>query len=102
MFITISFINANVGPEQPAGVSPIARRIPCPIDVVTPYHEGSDNEEEIARNLEGLTHGISEYAWIGDMPRWYQRHTVGVSDRICRLLSRVARAVSCYHDHHAE
>ena len=60
----ISLVYADVGPERLAGMSPIARRIPCPIDVVTPYQEGSDNEEDIARNLEGLTHGISEYAWI--------------------------------------
>ena len=78
----ISLVYADVGPEQTARMSPIARRYPRPIDVVAPYQEGSDNKEEIARNLDGLTHGIPEYAWIGDMPRWYQRHTLGVSDRI--------------------
>jgi len=49
-------------------MSPTARRYPRHINVVTPYHEGSDNEEEIVRNLEWLTHGILEYAWIGDKP----------------------------------
>jgi len=28
-------------------MSSIAKRIPCPIDVVAPYQKGSDNEEEI-------------------------------------------------------
>ena len=79
----ISLVYADVGPEWSTGMSPIARHIPCPIDVVAPYQEGSDNEEEIARNLEGLNHGILEYARIGDMPRRYQRHAVEISDQIC-------------------
>ena len=83
-------------------MSPIARRVPCPIDVVAPYQVGSDNEEEITRNLEGLTHGIPQYDWVGDIPRQYQRHMVGVSDQICRLPTRAARAVSRYHDYHAD
>jgi len=65
----ISLVYADVGPEWLAGMSPIARRCPHPIDAIAPYQEGSDNEEEIVRNLEGLTHGIHEYARIGDMPR---------------------------------
>jgi len=51
-------------------------------DVVAPYEEGSDNKEAIVRNLEGLTRGILEYAQVGDIPRQYHRHMVGVSDRI--------------------
>lgn len=98
----ISLVYADVGQEGPVGMSPTYRCVPHPIDVVAPYQEGSDNEEDITRNLKGLTDGISEYARIGDMPRRYQRHTVGVSNRILQLLSRVARAISCYHDHHAE
>lgn len=93
---------ADVRPEWPARMSLIARHYPRPIDVVTPYQEGSDNEEEIVRNLEGLTHGIPEYARIGDMPRLYQRHTVGVSNRIRWLLIHIVRDVPCYHYHHAE
>ena len=83
-------------------MSLIVRRVPRPIDVFTPYQEGSDNEEEIARNLEGLTRGISKYARVGDIPHQNQRHTVGVSDRIRRLLTHVARVVSCYHDHNVD
>lgn len=86
----ISLVYADVGPERPVGMSPISRHVPRPIDVVAPYQEGSDNEEEITRNLEGLTHGIPEYARIGDMPWRHPRHTVVVSDWICKLLSCVA------------
>lgn len=73
--------DGDVGPERPAGTSLIARRVARQFDVA-PYQEGSDNDEEIARNPEGFTHGILEYARMGDAPRQYQRHTVGVSDRI--------------------
>jgi len=61
-------------------MSQIARHVTRSIDAVAPYQEGSDNKEEIARNLEGLTHGIPEYAWVGDIPRQYQRHTMGELD----------------------
>ncbi len=67
----ISLVYADVGLERPAGMSMIARRVPHPINIVAPYQEGSDNEEEITRSLEGLTHAILEYARIGDMPRRY-------------------------------
>ena len=60
-------MNADVGPEHPIGMSPIARHIARQFEVA-PYQEGSDNEE-IAQNLEGLTHGIPEYAQMGDVPR---------------------------------
>lgn len=33
----ISLVYADVGPEGPTGMSPIARCIPHPIDVVDPY-----------------------------------------------------------------
>jgi len=33
----ISVVNADFGPERPVGMSPIARHVPCPIDVVSPY-----------------------------------------------------------------
>ena len=64
MFITFRFVNADVGPERPTGMSPIAKCVARPVDAVIPYKEGSDNEEEIARNLEGLTRGIQS------MLRW--------------------------------
>jgi hypothetical protein len=39
-------------------------------------------------------------AFIDDIPRHYQCHTVGVSASIGRLLHKVARAVSCYSEKH--
>ena len=48
-------MNVDVRPEHPTGMSLIARHI-------ARNFEGSDNEEEITQNLEGLTHGIPEYA----------------------------------------
>lgn len=61
-------MNADVGLEHPIRMSPIAKHISRQFNV-TPYREGSDNKEEIAQNLKGLTHGIPEYAWMGDVPR---------------------------------
>ena len=95
VFMTLRFYECRCWNKRLAGMSPIARH-------VAPYQEGRDNGEEIMRNLEGLTCGILEYAQVGDIPHQYLRHRVGVSDRIHRLLTRVARAVSCYHDHHVD
>ena len=92
-------MNVDVGPERPVGLSPIFRHVARQFEV-SPYQEGRENEE-IAWNLEGLTHGIPKYAQMGDVPCQYQRHTVGVSDRIHRLLTRVVRVVTCYDEHHA-
>ena len=65
---------ADVGPERPVGMSAIARRIPRDFD---PQGEG-DEEDEIVRKLEGITQGVPDYARFDDVPRAYQRHTVGV------------------------
>ena len=89
---------ADVGPERPAGMSPIARRIPHDFD---PQGEG-DEEDEIVRNLEGVTRGVPEYARLDDVPRAYHRHTVGVPSRIHRLLRQLVRTVTCYHENHAD
>ena len=78
-------------------MSPIVRRIPR--DFV-PQGEGNE-EDEIVRNLEGITQGVPDYACFDDVPRAYQRHTVGVPSRIHRLLRRLVWAVTCYHEHHA-
>ena len=61
-------MNADVGPECPVGMSLITRCIARQF-YVTPYQEGRENEEDIVRNLKGLTHGIPEYAWVGDVLR---------------------------------
>ena len=60
------------------GRSLIARQIPRDFD---PHGEGS-KEEEIVRNLEGIIRGVSDYAQFDDVPRAYQRHTIGVPSRI--------------------
>lgn len=49
----ISLVYADVGLEKPSKMSPIAKHVLHLIDVDSPYQEGSDNKEEIARNLEG-------------------------------------------------
>ena len=88
---------ADVGPERLAGMSPISWRTQLAPD---PQGEGTGGEELI-QNLEGIAHGISDYAWLADVPMAYQRHTVGVPSRIHRILRRLVRAVTCYHEHHA-
>ena len=46
-------------------------------------------------NLQHLTVGIPDVD-IDKVPRHYQHHTVGVSQRFARLLRRVAHAIACY------
>ncbi len=82
MFIKFHFVNSDFGREHPTVTSPTARHVASQFDVIAPYQEGSENEEEIVRNIEGLTHRIPEYAWMRDIPCQYQRHTVGVSYQI--------------------
>ena len=92
------YVYADVGPERPAGLSPIARRVQPTAD---PQIEGAAGEE-LVQNLEGLTRGILDYTRLADVPFAYQRHTVGVPTRIHRLLRRLVRAVTCYHEHHRD
>ena len=89
---------ANVSPERPAGMSPIARRTQPAAD---PQAEGAEGGELI-QNLEGIARGIPDYARLADVPLAYQRHTVGVPSRLHRLLRRLVHAVACYHEHHAD
>ena len=89
---------ADVGPERPAGMFPIARRTPLAHD---PHAEGGEGSE-LVQNLEGITRGILDYARIVDVLMAYQTHTVGVPSRLHRLLRRLVCAVTCYHEHHAD
>ena len=89
---------ADVGPERPAGMSPISRRTHLAPD---PQGEGTGGEELI-QNIEGIARGIPDYARLADVPMAYQRHTVGVPIRIHRILRRLVRTVTCYHEHHAD
>ena len=89
---------ADVGPERLAGMSPIARRT-----LLAPEIQGEGTGgDELIQNLEGIAHGIPDYARLADVPMAYQRHTMGVPNRIHRILRRLVRAVTCYHEHHAD
>jgi hypothetical protein len=59
----------------------------------------TEDYEAIEQNLEGLTADVPNIT-IGEIPRCYQHHTVGVSESLSRLLHRVARVVVCYHECH--
>jgi len=89
---------ADVGPERPTGMSPISWRTQRTTD---PQGEGTGGEELI-QNLEGISRGIPDSARLADVPMAYQRHTVEVPSRIHRILRRLVRAVTCYHEHHAD
>jgi hypothetical protein len=89
------FDNTNMGPYQPPGMSPIQWRGEAALVV----RWDAEHYEAVEQNLEGLTADILDMA-IGEILRHYQRHIVGVSESISRLLHRVARAVVCYREHH--
>jgi hypothetical protein len=89
------FENVDVGPYRPPGSSPIQRRGERGAEagvVVVDF-------ETIEQNLEGLTMNIPD-ASIDNIMRHYQRHTMGVSASISRLLRRVAWAIACYGEQH--
>ena len=62
------YVYADVGPERPAGMSPIVRRTHANHD---PRAEGGKGGELI-QNLEGITQGIPDYARLADVPLAYQ------------------------------
>ena len=51
------------------------------------------------QNLEGLMHDVPDMP-LEEIPWRDQRHTVGVSASMGRLLRRVARTLACYREHH--
>jgi hypothetical protein len=59
----------------------------------------AEDYQVVEQNLEGLTADIPDMT-LEEVPQHDQRHTVGVSTAMSRLLCRVARAVVCYHEHH--
>ena len=73
---------ADVGPEMPARMSLIGRRTPL---AYNPQGEGGEGDA-LVQNLEGIAHGVPDYARLADVPMAYQRHTVGVSSHLHRLL----------------
>ena len=88
---------ADVSPERPAGMSPIGRRTLLAYD---PQGEGGEGDA-LVQNLEGIARGVPDYAHLSNVPMAYQRHTLGVSSHLHRLLRQLVRAVTCYHEHHA-
>jgi hypothetical protein len=59
----------------------------------------AEDYDAIEKNLEGLTTYIPDIS-IEEILRRYQRHTVGVSNSLSRLLRRVVRALVCYRERH--
>jgi hypothetical protein len=53
----------------------------------------------VEQNLEGLMADVPDMA-LEEIPRRDQRHTVGVSASMGRLLRRVARTLVCYRERH--
>jgi hypothetical protein len=58
-----------------------------------------EDYQVVEQNLEGLTADIPDMP-LEEVPRQDQRHTIGVSGSMSRLLRRVARAVVCYRERH--
>ena len=74
-------------------MSPIGRRTPLTYD---------SKGDALVQNLEGIARGVPDYARLADVPMAYQRHIIGVSSHLHHLLRRLVRAVTCYHEHHAD
>lgn len=84
VLIVISMSFADVGLEGPMGLAPMAWREGN--RELALARSGDNAEEGIAQNLEGLTDGIPDYRGIEEVTVEYQKHTVGVTPRIHRLL----------------
>jgi hypothetical protein len=86
--------NTDVGPYRPLGTSPIQRR-----GEVAVAPQFAEDYQVVEHNLEGMTADIPDMT-LEEVPQRDQRHTVGVSTSMSRLLRRVAREVVCYHERH--
>ena len=89
------FDNVYVGLHWPLGTAPIQRR-GDPVEVAW---LAATDYEAIEENLEGLTTDVPDTS-IDEISRHYQRHTMGISISLSRLLHRVAREVLCYCEQH--
>lgn len=67
----------DVGPYRPPGMSPIQIRG----EVALVPRWDAEDYEVVEQNLEGLAADVPDIA-IGDIPRRYQRHTMGVSESL--------------------
>ena len=66
VFMTL-YVYADVGPERPAVLSPVARRGQLAADP----QAGGTVREELVQNLEGLTRVIPGYARLANVPFSY-------------------------------
>jgi hypothetical protein len=89
--------NADVAPFRTPGSSLIQRY--GEIGAVASRGLAPEDLEEIKHNLEGLTMDIPDFI-VDELPRRYQRHNVGVSTSVGRLLHHVAWVVVCYLEQH--
>jgi hypothetical protein len=64
-----------------------------------PVPQYVEDYQVVEQNLEGLTADILDMS-LEEVPQCDQRHTVGVSGSMSRLLRRVARVVVCYRECH--
>ena len=60
-------MHADVGPERPAGMSPISWRTQLAPEI---QGEGTGGGA-LVQNLEGIVHGIPDYARLSDVPMEY-------------------------------
>ena len=88
------YSQADVGSTKTGGASPIDRRVGSHF-----VHRECDEMTELEYNLNRLTLDIQNIL-VDDLPRTYQRHTMGVSGHFGCFLCRVARTIMCYHEHH--
>ena len=95
MYVNETYLShEDVGLERPGGSSPINRRVGAYF-----VHRGDDKMIKIENNLSRLTLDVLD-STMDDLPRRYQRHTMGVSEYFKHFLCRLERGVMCYHEHH--
>ena len=66
---------------------------------MVPVPQFAEDYLTVEQNLEGLMQDIPDMA-LEEIPRRDQRHTVGVSASMGRLLRKVVRTLVCYREHH--
>jgi hypothetical protein len=79
----------------PTGSSPVQRQG----EAVVPVPQYAEDYVTVEKNLEGLMVDVPDMP-LEEIPRRDQRHTMGVSAFMGRLLRRVARTLVCYREHH--
>ena len=89
-----------MGPTRPTILRPFDRRQSDATTIAPPPQDQIANiVTNLEHHLERLTIDIPE-ATIDDIPFRLQRYVIGVPGPFRRFLTRVARAVVYYRDHH--